>query len=214
VELILGARVVRIETTGEGSRIVLDDGAGIDCDLVIAGVGSMPDTTLAECASLEIENGVMVDARLNTSDPDIFAAGDCCSFPHPLFGGRRVRLEAWRNALDQGAAVARNMAGAGETYGAVPWFWSDQQGLTIQIAGLPDAGQVEIVRSRLDGVDLRFALGADGVLLGASGVGEGDAVAKDVRLAEMLIARRAAPDPRDLANPAIGLKSMLTAPIQ
>lgn len=214
VELILGARVARIEDTGEASRIVLDDGADIDCDLVVAGVGSIPDTALAECASLEIENGVRVDARLSTSDPDIFAAGDCCSFPHPLFGDRRVRLEAWRNALDQGAAAARNMAGAGETYHAVPWFWSDQHGLTIQIAGLPDAGHVEIVRSREDGVDLRFALGADGALVAASGVGEGDAVAKDVRLAEMLIARRAAPDPKDLANPAIGLKSMLNAPIQ
>ena len=70
--------------------------------LVLAGVGAEPETGLAEAAGLAIENGVAVDRRLRTSDPFIFAAGDCASFPHPLFGGRRLRLEAWRNAQDQG----------------------------------------------------------------------------------------------------------------
>jgi 3-phenylpropionate/trans-cinnamate dioxygenase ferredoxin reductase subunit len=211
VTLIFGAGVARIEATGGGSRIVLDGGAAIECDVVVAGVGAIPETTLAESATLEIENGVKVDGRLTTSDPDIFAAGDCCSFPHPIFGDRRIRLEAWRNALDQGNAAARNMAGAGETYAAVPSFWSDQYDLTIRIAGLPDAGAVEVVRTREDGVDLHFALGADGALVAAGGVGQGDAVAKDIRLAEMLIARRAAPDPELLANPSISLKAMLSA---
>jgi 3-phenylpropionate/trans-cinnamate dioxygenase ferredoxin reductase subunit len=211
VTLIFGAGVVRIEQAGEGSRIVLDGRADIDCDVVVAAVGAVPETTLAEAATLEIENGVKVDGRLTTSDPDIFAAGDCCSFPHPIYGDRRIRLEAWRNALDQGNAAARNIAGANETYDAVPSFWSDQYDLTIRIAGLPDAGQTEVVRPRDDGVDLRFGLGADGTLAAASGFGQGDAVAKDIRLAEMLIARRATPDPDLLANPAVSLKAMLSS---
>ncbi len=210
VTFILGASVLRIEAVGDGSRIVLDGGPEVECDVVIAGVGAVPDTTLAESAALELENGIKVDAQLNTSDPDIFAGGDCCSFPHPIFGGRRLRLEAWRNALDQGTTAARNMAGAREAYDAVPSFWSDQQGLTIRIAGLPDVDQVEVVRTRPDGVDLRFGLGEDGRLLAASAVGVGDAVAKDIRLAEMLIARRATPDPSLLANSAISLRGMLS----
>ncbi len=211
VTLIFGAGVVRIEQAGEGSRIVLDGRADIDCDVVVAAVGAVPETTLAEAATLEIDNGVKVDGRLTTSDPDIFAAGDCCSFPHPIYGDRRIRLEAWRNALDQGNAAARNIAGANETYDAVPSFWSDQYDLTIRIAGLPDAGQTEVVRPRDDGVDLRFGLGADGTLAAASGFGQGEAVAKDIRLAEMLIARRATPDPDLLANPAVSLKAMLSS---
>ncbi|MGI5192930.1 NAD(P)/FAD-dependent oxidoreductase [Streptomyces sp. CA-288835] len=178
-------------------------------DTVVAGVGAVPETALAEKAGLAIDNGVRVDDRLTTSDPDIFAAGDCCSFPHPLYGGRRIRLEAWRNAQDQGRAVARSMLGDEQPFAAVPWFWSDQFDLTLQIAGLPDAAAREVVRDRPDGVTIRFGLGDDGRLLSAAAVGAGNAVAKDIRLAEMLIARRAVPDPAALADPAVPLKSLL-----
>ena len=114
---------------------------------MIAGIGAVPDTRLAAEAGLRIENGVAVGETLATEDPDIFAAGDCCSFPHPLYGGRRIRLEAWRNAQDQGAAVARNMLGAGEPYAVVPWFWSDQYDETLQIAGLPGRGAATVRRT-------------------------------------------------------------------
>ena len=93
-------------------------------------------------------NQAQRDEHLRTGDPDIFAAGDCCSFPLALYGGRRVRLEAWRNAQEQGALAGRNMLGAGEAHEAVPWFWSDQYDLGLQIAGLPDEG-VETVTLRL-----------------------------------------------------------------
>lgn len=178
-------------------------------DTVVAGVGAVPETALAEKAGLAIDNGVRVDDRLTTFDPDIFAAGDCCSFPHPLYGGRRIRLEAWRNAQDQGRAVARHMLGDGQPFAAVPWFWSDQFDLTLQIAGLPDAAALEVVRERPDGVTIRFGLGDDGRLLSAAAVGTGNAVAKDIRPAEMLIARRAVPDPATLADPAVPLKTLL-----
>jgi 3-phenylpropionate/trans-cinnamate dioxygenase ferredoxin reductase subunit len=178
-------------------------------DTVVAGVGAVPETGLAEKAGLAIDNGVRVDDRLTTSDPDIFAAGDCCSFPHPLYGGHRIRLEAWRNAQDQGRAVARNMLGDERPFAAVPWFWSDQFDLTLQIAGLPDAAAQEVVRDRPDGVTIRFGLGDDGRLLSAAAIGTGNAVAKDIRLAEMLIARRAVPDSATLADPAVPLKSLL-----
>ena len=146
---------------------------------------------------------------LRTSDPHIFAAGDCCSFPHPLYGGRRLRLEAWRNAQDQGNVAARNMLGAQEPYTAVPWFWSDQYDQTLQIAGLPDEGPTTVVRDLGPEAKLFFHLAPDGRLVAASGIGPNRLIAKEVRLAEMLIGRAASPDPQALANPSIKLKSLL-----
>ncbi len=211
VAIHLAASIARIEEEGAGFALVLGDGARTACDTVIVGIGAIPDTTLAEQAGLAIENGVAVDATLRTTDPDIFAAGDCCSFPHPLYGGRRIRLEAWRNAQDQGAAVARNMLGDPEPYSAVPWFWSDQYDETLQIAGLADEGRRAVRRDAGDGADLVFHLAEDGRMVAASGVGKNAVIARDVRLAEMLIAARAAPDPQALANPGVKLKSLLKA---
>jgi 3-phenylpropionate/trans-cinnamate dioxygenase ferredoxin reductase subunit len=203
--------VSRIENRDHAVMVELTTGDTLECDAVVVGIGAVPETTLAEKAGLAIDNGVRADDRLRTSDPDIFAAGDCCSFPHPLYGDRRIRLEAWRNAQDQGTAAARNLMGVDQPYAAVPWFWSDQYDLTLQIAGLPDAATSEVVRRRPDGVEIRFGLGSDGRLVSAAAVGSGNAVAKDIRLAEMLIAARAAPDPSAFADPTADLKALLRA---
>lgn len=209
VDLRCGLTVERLTRWDGALLLELAGGELLECDTVVAGVGAVPETALAEKAGLAVENGVRVDDRLTTSDPDIFAAGDCCSFPHPLYDGRRIRLEAWRNAQDQGRAAARNMLGDDQPFAAVPWFWSDQFDLTLQIAGLPDAAAQEVVRERPDGVRIRFGLGDDGRLLSAAAIGAGNAVSKDIRLAEMLIARRAAPDAAALTDPATPLKALL-----
>ncbi len=206
-----GIGIARIVSDNDGKRAVLADGSEIICDVIIAGIGAVPDTALAEAAGLAIENGIRVDGRLTTSDPDIFAAGDCCSFPHPLYGDRRVRLEAWRNALDQGALAARNMLGSGQTYDTVPWFWSDQYELTLHIAGLSDQCASHVKRDLGDGAELHFHLGEDGRLMAASGFGPIGKVAKEIKLAEMLVQRRARPAADQLASPEIRLKSLLNA---
>ena len=105
-----------------------------------------PQVELAAEAGLAVDNGIAVDATLATADPAIFAAGDCCSFPLPLYDGRRVRLESWRSAQEQGSLAARNMLGAAEPVAAVPWFWSDQYDLTLQIAGLAEGASTEVRR--------------------------------------------------------------------
>ena len=209
VDLRLGAGIEWIERQGAEHTVVLSDGSRIVCDGIIAGVGAIPEVTLARDAGLAIENGVKTDNRLRTSDPDIFAAGDCCSFPHPIYNDRLIRLEAWRNAQDQGALAARNMLGADEVYDTVPWFWSDQYDQSLQIAGLPDEGKTSVNRDLGDGAQLYFHLGDDGRLVSASGVGPISKVAKNIRLAEMLIQRRAKPDAAALADPSVGLKSLL-----
>ncbi|RWE93669.1 MAG: ferredoxin reductase, partial [Mesorhizobium sp.] len=186
-------------------------GQRIVADLAVIGIGAVPVTALAAEAGLAIDNGIAVDEHLRTADPDIFAAGDCCSFPLAIYGGRRVRLEAWRNAQEQGALAARNMMGANEAHGAVPWFWSDQYGLTLQIAGLPDEGKSIVRRDLDDGAFILFHLAEDGRLVAASGIGPGNAVARDIRLAEMLIAKRGKPAPEALGSQAVKLKSLLAA---
>lgn len=211
VTVLTGVGIADIADDGAKVRITLADGQEIVSDLAIIGIGAVPVTGLAAEAGLTIDNGIAVDAMLRTGDPDIFAAGDCCSFPLAVYAGRRVRLEAWRNAQEQGALAARNMLGAGEAHAAVPWFWSDQYGLSLQIAGLSDEGKSTVRRDLGDGAFILFHLAEDGRLVAASGIGPGNAVARDVRLAEMLIARQAKPSPEALGSQDVKLKSLLAA---
>jgi 3-phenylpropionate/trans-cinnamate dioxygenase ferredoxin reductase component len=210
VDLRCGTGVTGLAGTGSGVEITLAEGTAIEADVVVAGVGSVPETTLAAAAGIETGDGIVVDERFATSAPDVFAAGDCCRYPHPLYGGRPLRLESWRAAQEHGAAAARAMLGAtAEPYAGVPWFWSDQHDYTLQVAGLASAADREVVRVRPDGVELWFGLADGGRLVAAAAAGPGNSVARDIKLAEMLIARRAAPDPVTLADPAVTLKSAL-----
>jgi 3-phenylpropionate/trans-cinnamate dioxygenase ferredoxin reductase subunit len=211
VTLACGKAVLALRETASGIEIALADGSTVAADLLVIGIGAVPVTDLAQKAGLAIENGIAVDVQLRTSDPDIYAAGDCCSFPLAVYGGRRVRLESWRNAQDQGQLAARNMLGAAESASAVPWFWSDQYDLTLQIAGLPDEGTQTVRRDLSADAFILFHLAGDGRLVAASGIAQGNAVAKDIRLAEMLIAKGAKPDPTALAQPDVKLKSLLAA---
>lgn len=211
VDLRTGVAISGFESIGGRRWILLADGLKIDLDAIIAGVGAIPETRLAEGCGLQIENGIRVDGQLMTSEPGIFAAGDCCSFPHSLYDGRRIRLEAWRNARDQGAIAAANMLGAGVAYDAVPSFWSDQYELTLRIAGLTDAASHSVSRDLGQGLGLTFHLADDGRLVAASSIGPDSRIAKEIRLAEMLIAKRLRPDPKALMSSDVRLKSLLAA---
>ena len=127
----------------------LSDGAELACDMVIVGVGIAPSTALAEAAGLTLDNGIATDAQGRTSAPDVWAAGDCASFP---YRGHRIRLESVPNAIDQAEIIARNMLDAGVEYVAKPWFWSDQYDIKLQIAGLNTGYDRVVVR---DGVTAR-----------------------------------------------------------
>jgi 3-phenylpropionate/trans-cinnamate dioxygenase ferredoxin reductase subunit len=138
-----GVGLDRLLGEGHVTGARLSDGTELDVDLVIVGVGISPATTLAEAAGLEIENGIKVDARGQTSDPAIWAAGDCASFP---WKAARIRLESVPNAIDQAECVAENIMGAGKDYVAKPWFWSDQYDVKLQIAGLNAGYDRTVVR--------------------------------------------------------------------
>ncbi len=210
VDLRCGVSLKGLEDQGGKIAVLLEDASSITGDLVLVGIGALPVSELAEQAGLVCENGISVNDRLQTSDPDIYAAGDCVSFPLTVYGGRRVRLESWRSAQDQGALAAANMLGKDEALITVPWFWSDQYDLTMQIAGLQDEGSATVRRNLSDTAFILFHLAADGRLVAASGIGVGNAVARDIRLSEMIIAKGLKPAPADLADASVGLKQLLS----
>ena len=211
VAILCGVGVARIDESPSGVAVALTDGHRLAADFLVIGIGAVPVVEIAEASGLSVANGIVVDEYLRTGDPNIYAAGDCCSFPLAIYGGRRLRLESWRNAQDQGALAARNMAGANEAISALPWFWSDQYDLTLQIAGLVDEGRRTVRRPLGADAFILFHLAEDGRLVAASGIGHGTVVARDIRLAEMLIARRAHPDAVMLEAPDVKLKSLLAA---
>lgn len=186
----------------------LADGRVIPADTIIAGIGAAPDTKLAQDAGLAIENGIACDEHMQTSDPDIYAAGDCASWINSKYG-RRMRLEAWRSAQEQAATAAENMLGGSKTHSAIPWFWSDQYDLGLQIAGVADMGPVTVTRKPSADSLLLFHLAEDGTLMGASGIGLGNAIGRDIKLAEMMMARNMKPEASALADPTAELKAML-----
>jgi len=211
VEILLNASVSSISESENGTTVHLADGTYHSSDLVVVGIGAMPNIELAEQAGLTIDNGIAVDEYLTTSDPDIFAAGDCCSFPAPLYDGKRLRLESWRCAQDQGTLTAANLLGESRPYVDTPWFWSDQYDLTLQISGLATTAARTVRRDLDSDAFLLFHLDSAGRLVAASGIGRGNAVARDIRLAELLIAARVHPDAEALASPQTRLKSLLAA---
>jgi 3-phenylpropionate/trans-cinnamate dioxygenase ferredoxin reductase subunit len=129
---------------GEGGDLeVLGEPVGADC--LLTGVGVMPETSLARTAELEVEDGVIVDEHLRACDESIWAIGDCANFPCAT-SGRRLRLESVQNATDQARTVVAQITGGGQRHLAVPWFWTEQHGHRVQIAGVATPDDVAVLR--------------------------------------------------------------------
>jgi 3-phenylpropionate/trans-cinnamate dioxygenase ferredoxin reductase subunit len=131
---------------GRVTTVTTSDGREFPADLVLVGVGAVPNTELAEAAGLPTDNGILVDEFLTTADPRISAVGDCAACPNPYAQGRIVRLESVHNATAQPRCLAARIAGTPEPYHSVPWFWSDQADLKLQIAGLTTGSDESVVR--------------------------------------------------------------------
>ena len=192
-------RLVGVNGRVTGARLA--DGREIPADFVIAGVGIVPATVLAEAAGLTIENGIRTDSHGRTSDPHIWAAGDCASFP---WQGGRLRLESVQNAIDQAELVADNILGAGQDYVPMPWFWSDQYDCKLQIAGL-NTGYDHIVTRGPEGDAVSFWYFRGDRLLAVDAMNDPRAYMVGKRLIEM--GRTA--DPAALRDPATNMKALL-----
>ncbi len=181
---------------------VLTDGSVVPADLVIVGVGIEPNARIAQDAELEVNNGIVVDELGRTSDPSVWAAGDCAIFP---FRGEKTRLESVQNAIDQAEAVAANMLGANKAYDPKPWFWSDQYDVKLQIAGLNTGFDRVVVR---DGEASRSHWYYQGdTLLAVDAMNDPRAYMVGKRLIEA----GKSPDPAIVADASADLKPLLKA---
>ncbi|WP_372656669.1 NAD(P)/FAD-dependent oxidoreductase [Hydrogenophaga sp.] len=206
VDLRTNASVQAIErdASGAATAVLCGDGTRLPADVVIVGIGMLANTALAEAAGLRVEGGIVVDEHAVTSDPDIFSAGDCTVHDSALYG-RRVRLESVPNALEQARAAAGWLCDKPRPNHAVPWFWSDQYDLKLQMTGLADGHDACVVRGSL--VERSFCA----FYLRAGRVIAVDAVNRpaDFMLAKKAVAAGACADPQALADTSIALKDLL-----
>lgn len=202
--VLTGTGVARIEGTTQSEAVVLADGTRLPADLVLVGIGAVPNDELARAAGLSCPNGIATDGQGRTEDPAVFAAGDCAFTPNPFAGGP-FRLESVQNAIDQAKTVAAAILGSGKLYDAVPWFWSDQGSAKLQTTGLPLNPDHHVLRG--DPAEGRFTV----FHLRAGAVIAADSVnmPADHMAARRLVAGRAHVAAETLADPAISLKSLL-----
>ncbi|MDH3234767.1 MAG: FAD-dependent oxidoreductase [Alphaproteobacteria bacterium] len=201
VDLRLGARINSIDGYGKVANVVLEDDDPVPADLVIIGIGIIPNVELAQAAGIACENGITVDAFGRTSDPHVWAAGDVANQPN-AFLGRRLRLESYQNAQDQAMAVARNMVSDEPVpYEDTLWVWSDQYDVNLQMLGMPE-GYDELVwrGDRAGGTFTLFYL-AGGKIVAVNTVNSG----RDMGACKRLIATGKSFDPAQLADPEVKL---------
>jgi 3-phenylpropionate/trans-cinnamate dioxygenase ferredoxin reductase subunit len=181
---------------------VLCGDENFDADIVIVGIGIIPNIEIAEEAGIHCDNGIVVDDHCRTSDPNIYAAGDCTNHPNPLMN-KRLRLESVPNAMDQARVSTANMLGDDKVYAAIPWFWSDQYELKLQMVGFSADGDSQVLRGDMDTHQFAIFYLKEGKVVAADAVNS----PKEFMLCKQMIGKSA--DPAQLANPETDLKSLL-----
>lgn len=198
--------VDRLDQVADGGVMVTcRDGRCFEADVVVAGVGMQRNLALAEAAGLASEGGIVVDEWGRTSAPDVYAAGDVTAFFHPLFG-KRLRLEAWRHAQNQGIAVGKAMCGETAPYDDVPWFWTDQHGVNLQVAGLPaDAVRTVVRQGGTPGSFVAVHLAVDGSVIGVTAANN----PREIRAGQALIKSHKLVDAAKLADASVPLQRLM-----
>jgi len=204
VDLRTGVQVTGFDGEPEVNQVRLGDGSAVETDVVVIGIGLIANTELATAAGLDVDNGIVVDEYARTSDPDIYAAGDCTNHPSS-FLGRRVRLESVQNAMEQARIAARNIMGKNEAYHTVPWFWSDQYDLKLQMVGV-SAGFDQLVVRGDPATQRNFAVFylKEGRIIAADAISR----PQEFMLAKKLVAAGAKIDPAQLGDESVALKTL------
>jgi 3-phenylpropionate/trans-cinnamate dioxygenase ferredoxin reductase subunit len=204
VDLRLSTGIAAIEGNDRAERVVTSAGETIAADGVVIGVGIAPDTALATAAGLTVDNGIVVDEFCRTSDPAIYAAGDVTRHFNPLLG-RHVRLESWQNAQNQGIAAAQNMCGQETPFAEVPWFWSDQFDVNLQVCGAPERWEDLIMRGDIAARDGILFRREGETVTGAIGLNR----ARDMRMVKRLMTAGKTPTAEQLADDTVGFRDLL-----
>jgi NADPH-dependent 2,4-dienoyl-CoA reductase/sulfur reductase-like enzyme len=205
VTLHFGVIVDRLAQADGGVAVTCRDGRRFEADVVVAGVGMQRNLALAEAAGLALEGAIVVDAFGRTSAPDVYAAGDVTAFPHPLFG-KRLRLESWRHAQNHGIAVGKAMCGDTSPYDDVPWFWTDQHGVNLQVAGLPaDAARTVVRQGGAAGSFVAVHLAEDGSVVGVTAANN----PREIRAGQALIKSHKVVDAAKLPDASVSLQRLM-----
>lgn len=197
-----GAGLARFCGSGRLTTAILTDGSKLAIDAAVVGVGIVPNVELAQDCGLAIDNGIRVDEFGRTSDPAIWAAGDCCSFPHR---DARIRLESVPHAIEQAEAVARNIAGTSAPYAARPWFWSDQYDVKLQIAGLNAGFDRTVERSYADPIQKSIWYYRADRLIAVDAMND----ARSYVIARKMLETGVSPSSAHVADASFDLKSLL-----
>ncbi len=207
VDLRTGVQIKSFDGKPVVTHLTLADGTCIETDFVVVGIGILPNVELAQDAGLTVDNGIVVDEFTQTMDEHIVAAGDCTNHPNAHFS-RRLRLESVQNAMEQGRVAARNLLGKKEPYQMVPWFWSDQYDLKLQMVGLSN-GYDQIVLRGDTCTQRNFAV----FYLKEGQVIAADTVTRPLEfmLAKKIVAMKLKPDPVQLADETVPLKTLVPA---
>lgn len=203
VRLLTGVGVERIVGDVTVRQVILTDGSVIDADVVVVGVGVDPATELAEGSGIHVDNGIVVNEFCETSVTGVYSAGDVASHPNPILG-ERLRLEHYQNAQNQAVAAARSMVGQRTPFAEVPWFWSDQYDVNLQVAGHPKVTDEVVIRGDVDALSCCAFYLRGGALKGAIALNAG----KDVRAAMKLIEHRTPVDAASLRDPSTDLRKL------
>ncbi len=203
VRLMLSTGLAGFEGRRRVRQVLTTDGQKLPADFVVVGVGILPNMELAAEAGLDVADGIVVDDRCQTSDPDIYAIGDCTFHPNGIYD-RQLRLESVHNALEQAKTAAGNICGVESHYCQVPWFWSDQYDIKLQIAGLSEGYDDVVLRGDPSGGSFACFYLSDGVLIAVDAINS----PREFMQSKKLIADRARPASDDLANPDIQLKDL------
>ena len=202
VDVRLSAGVDAFE--GQGAVESVNCGTeSIPADVVVVGIGIVPDVRLAESAGLRCNDGIVVDEQCRTSAAHVYAAGDCTRHPNPVLG-RELRLESVQNAMEQAKTAAANIAGTPSTYAQVPWFWSDQFDIKLQMAGISQGYDALVQRGSMDEDDFAMFYLADGALIAVDAVNR----PREFMACRKLVAENPRIDPRKLADESIAMKEM------
>ncbi len=204
VTVLTGKRVSAFLGNGNLTAVECTDGTQVPAALAIVGIGLVPNTDLAAAAGIHCDDGIAVDEHCRSSDPNIYAIGDCCSHPSPRYG-RRIRLESVDNAFEQAKTAAANICGKVTLHDKVPWFWSDQYELKLQIVGLSQHYDNVVLRGDPDSRAFSCCYLRNGELIALDAVNH----VKDFMAARKLIAERVRPNLTQLADPAVALRDTL-----
>ena len=207
-KIYLDSKIKSIEKTNDAFKILLDNDHVIEAEMIIGGIGSIPTVDLFNDSDLKLKNGILTNAYNQTSVENVYAAGDVSNFFHPLYQ-KNIRLESYQHAQNQGINAGKNIAGIKSEYLSIPWMWSDQFDLNLQLTGLCDDYHEIIERGENIENGIIYFFIKDDKIVGACGLGLTGKVGRDIRIASKLIEKQTIIDKKILSNQKEKLNPLL-----